>query len=143
MSSRGHDLIGHQYTWKRSTGTADLIETRLDRAMTSKEWLHIFPLAKLYNLDGAPSDHRPFQLEPNLKTRNCGSKKRFRFENAWLTEPLCRQLVKDEWENNNSIGVQEKIKQCGEKLEAWGTELTDNFGRRIKACKMELKQLRS
>lgn len=56
---------------------------------------------------------------------------------------MCRRLVKDGWENSSSIGVQEKVKQCGEKLEAWGKELTNNFSSIIKACKTELKQLRN
>lgn len=51
------ELVGHQFTWERGRGTTSWIETRLDRALTSKEWLDIFPLAKLYNLEGSPSDH--------------------------------------------------------------------------------------
>lgn len=32
--------------------------------MTSKDWLDIFPFAKLYNLKGSPSDHSVLFLEP-------------------------------------------------------------------------------
>lgn len=45
-------LIGHQYTWERGRGTDDWTEVRLDRAITNASWLDLFPLAKLYNLEG-------------------------------------------------------------------------------------------
>lgn len=45
------DLIGHQFTWERRRGKPDVIEVRLDRALTSQSWLNMFSTAKLYNLE--------------------------------------------------------------------------------------------
>lgn len=59
-------------------------------------------------------------------------KKKFKFENAWLTEPMCKQLVLESWENDDNADIQGKIKNCGEKLLQWGSELTSKFGKRIK-----------
>lgn len=88
------ELMGHQYAWERGRGTPEWQEVRLDRALTTEEWLTLFPLAKLYNLEGSESDHSPFLLLPRKPEQKQGNTK-FRFENAWLLEPICTHLVKD------------------------------------------------
>lgn len=135
------ELVGHQFTWERGRGTDDWIQVRLDRALTTDEWLLEFPLAKLYNLEGSMSDHSPIFLEPQVKTQSA-AQYRFKFENAWLTEPMCEQLVKDGWNGSNVASVQQKVKACSDRLSVWGKEITGNFSRRIKECKESLKQHR-
>ncbi|KAL8097756.1 hypothetical protein AgCh_030760 [Apium graveolens] len=81
------DLTGHQFTWERGRNTANWLEIRLDRAIVTGDWLYLFPMAKLYNLKGSPSDHSPIFLEPK----------------SW-------------GEDIESI-ITQKVKQCGEKLE--------------------------
>lgn len=66
----------------------------------------------------------------------------FRFENAWLVDPMCEKLVKDGWETNNCSDIQVKIKSCGEKLSKRGREVTSKSSGRIKEYKSELNQLR-
>ncbi|KAK1383073.1 hypothetical protein POM88_020808 [Heracleum sosnowskyi] len=60
------------------------------------------------------------------------TQRRFRFENAWLTEPMCEQLTKDVWESTEGWSIQAKIEKCGEQLMAWGKDIIGNFGNRIK-----------
>lgn len=98
------NLVGHQYTWERGRGTEDWTEVRLDRALTNASWLNLFPLAKLYNLEGSTSYHSPLLLNPRQKTIS-NYQRRFRFENAWLTEPMCEQLIKDVWENSTGWDI--------------------------------------
>lgn len=135
------ELIGHQYTWERGRGTDGWTEVRLDRALTIESWLHLFPNAKLYNMEGASSDHSPILLIPEDRVKFVGQKI-FRFENAWLTEPMCRQLVVECWEGEDGIDIQEKIKNCGDSLSQWGKEITGKFSDRIRGCKLEMKKLR-
>ncbi|XP_074342276.1 uncharacterized protein LOC141679766 [Apium graveolens] len=134
-------LTGHQFTWERNRGKIDWMEVRLDRALITDDWVNSFPLAKLYNLEGAPSDHSALLLVPQTKLRR-QKPYRFKFENAWNTEPMCELLVRDGWESNPLLNVQEKIKICGESLSIWGKEITGNFSGRIKECKKELKRFR-
>ncbi|KAL8091605.1 hypothetical protein AgCh_034018 [Apium graveolens] len=136
------DLHGHQFTWERGRNTENWLEIRLDRALVTHNWFDLFPMAKLYTMEGSPSDHCPIYLEPKVNQR-WQRKKRFRFENAWLTEPLCMQIVKDNWEVNEDSSIVYKVQQCGEKLEVWGREVTGCFSKRIKECKMQLKQYRN
>ncbi|XP_074322731.1 uncharacterized protein LOC141659702 [Apium graveolens] len=63
------ELTRHQFTWERGRDTDDWMEIRLDRALTNESWLNYFPLAKLYNLDGAPSDHSVILLVPQILNR--------------------------------------------------------------------------
>lgn len=135
------ELIGHQFTWERGRGTAAWTEVRLDRALTTEDWLRLFPMAKLYNLEASSSDHSPLLLVPEVNNKFT-AKRRFRFENAWLTDPMCRQLVWDSWESNVGGDIQDKIKLCGENLQQWGKEITGRFNARIKSCRLEMRRLR-
>ncbi|XP_074362922.1 uncharacterized protein LOC141703019 [Apium graveolens] len=56
-------IMGHQFTWERSRGTTNWIETRLDRVLTNERWNNLFSRSKLYNLEGSPSDHNPIYLD--------------------------------------------------------------------------------
>ncbi|XP_062102834.1 uncharacterized protein LOC133812999 [Humulus lupulus] len=78
------DLVGHQFTWERGRGTNNWVE--------------------LYNLGPSASDHAPLWLNLDLRKRTTFTY-RFRFENAWTRDPLCRQIVQDstslaEWGRN-------------------------------------------
>lgn len=55
----------------------------------------MFLEAKLYNLEGSTSDHIPIFLMPKQKVEQSTHSQRLRFENAWLTEPMCGQLIKE------------------------------------------------
>lgn len=68
--------------------------------------------------------------------------KRFRFENAWLTEPMCEVLTRDSWGCNEQDDIQHKVQRCGNQLMVRGAEITGNFSARIKACRRDLKLLR-
>lgn len=82
------ELIGHQFTWKRGRGTEAWMEVRLDRALINLAWLNLFPMAKLYNIEGTSSDHSTLHLVPQNITR-LQTPYRFKFENAWMMEPMC------------------------------------------------------
>lgn len=100
-------------------------------------------MSKLYNLEGSPSNHSPIYLDTKRLISTQRANKNFKFENAWLTEPMCFQLVRDSWEGYDVANIREKVLQCGQNLEVWGREVTWNFGKRIKEYKLELKKLRN
>lgn len=65
----------------------------------------------------------------------------FKFENAWLTEPLCKELVKNSWSQSGSESLQEKLIKCSSVLQRWGKNITGNFKERIKLCKSRIAYL--
>uniref|UniRef100_A0A803P4M6 Zinc knuckle CX2CX4HX4C domain-containing protein n=1 Tax=Cannabis sativa TaxID=3483 RepID=A0A803P4M6_CANSA len=65
------------------------------------------------------------------------------FENAWLKDPLCYEIVKSCWNDDNNNDIFAKINSCAIALAAWGKEITGNFNKRIKKCRAELKLLKN
>lgn len=121
------DIIGHQFTWERGRNIDQWIEIRLDRVLVNIQWSSCFNLAKVYNLEGSPSDHSPLLLISEQPTR--GNKARqFRFENSWLTKLQCFQIIKDCWEALDTLNVSKRIKLCGESLNVWGKKIMSYFG---------------
>ncbi|XP_074351785.1 uncharacterized protein LOC141690929 [Apium graveolens] len=118
------DISSHQCTFERGRDTEGWMEIRLDRVLTNESWLSIFPMAKLYNLEGVGSDHSPIFLVPKINIQ-APYKPRFRFENAWLMEPICQRLVRDVWQSYIGLNVQEKVKACSHRLEVWGLNIVD------------------
>lgn len=117
------------------------MEVRLDRVLTTEVWLDMFPMEKLYNVEGTTSDHSPILLVPQAISRVI-TPYRFKFENAWMVEPMCEVLVRDGWSSDSEASVTQKIKTCSNSLAIWGKEITGSFGKRIKSCKAEMKQVR-
>ncbi|XP_074323477.1 uncharacterized protein LOC141660391 [Apium graveolens] len=135
------DIIGHQYIWERGRNTNHWIEIRLDRVLANPQWRRLFEMSKVYNLEGSPSNHSPLLLIPEEQVK--GNKRhKFRFENAWLTEPVCFQIIKDKWVGEEDSNVMRSVKSCAEGLDVWGKEITSCFSKRIRDCKLRLKSLR-
>lgn len=136
------DLVGYRYMWERGRDTDTWTEIRLDRALTSGYWLSLFLGVKLYNVEETTSDHSPILLVPD-EVKKIAGKRKFHFENAWLTEPWCKQLVTESWELGNNADIQTKIKHVSDNLFQWGQEITGKFSSRIKSCKVEMRKLRN
>lgn len=135
------ELSGYHFTWERGRGTRSWVEVRLDRALVSSNWTNYFPDTKLTNLEHTSSDHCPIMLEPFIRA-DVGHSKRFIFENAWLKDPLCFEIVKDCWRIEERGDIISKINLCAAKLSKWGRKITGNFASRIRRCKKEMKSLK-
>uniref|UniRef100_A0A803NVG6 Uncharacterized protein n=1 Tax=Cannabis sativa TaxID=3483 RepID=A0A803NVG6_CANSA len=134
-------LSGYPYTWEKGRGSLNWIEVRLDRALVSQSWLSAFNSDTLTNLEVSSSDHSPIILVPTVSDV-FSAIKQFRFENSWLREPLCFQIVQDSWGNDNSVEIMEKIRLCGQNLETWGKNLTGSFKKRIGFWKKKIAQFK-
>ncbi|XP_060972157.1 uncharacterized protein LOC133038123 [Cannabis sativa] len=101
-------LVGYPYTWEKGRNSGDLIEERLDKALVTNEWLALYSQPVLYNLEFSMSDHCPIFLvfKGLFPTASLHS---FRFENAWLREPLCKQLFEGCWEGSDLNSIQGKL----------------------------------
>ncbi|KAK1362457.1 hypothetical protein POM88_046931 [Heracleum sosnowskyi] len=86
----------------------DWIEIRLDRALVTGSFMAQFADAKLTNLEISTSDHSPIFLKPVINFRTI-SNARFKFENAWLRDPMCKKIVEETWQMHQGKTLQEKI----------------------------------
>lgn len=135
------ELTGYSFTWEKNHGLPNWVEERLDRAFVSMNWLEMFSTAKLYNLELSSSDHFPILLVPVYTEPNV-IVNRFRFENCWVEEPMCGEIVKGCWNLHSDLDIQSKIRLCGVELAKWGKEYKGKFKERMKNCKVAVKQLK-
>ncbi|KAH9763510.1 reverse transcriptase domain-containing protein [Citrus sinensis] len=122
-------------------GMSDWVEERLDRGLASSSWIHLFPTAKVTSVEASCSDHLPIFLEPVPMVRSPRTKK-FRFENSWLREPDCCDVVKVIWASTLGVPIQNRLASCGTALLHWGNHLTQDFQARIFYCKRKMALLR-
>lgn len=127
------DLSDYQFTWERGCGREIWVEIRLDRALVSSSWLSVFPNALLTNSEVSTSDHCPIWLEPSPRQRP-QKKCSFKFENAWLREPMCKLIVEQVSDDLQSASMFQKLEACAQALRVWGKDVTGNFYERIGRC---------
>ncbi|KAK6147269.1 hypothetical protein DH2020_018181 [Rehmannia glutinosa] len=135
-------MIGYPFTWEIGRGTVNWVEERLDRCLATQSWYNLFPNCKVWNLEASMSDHSPIFLELGLQFR-IKRVKRFRFENSWLREGECRNIVSNGWNKGVTESLQGKIATCGEELFKWGEMLKNSFNQRIKEARRRMNLFRS
>lgn len=112
---------GSKFTWEKSRGMEIWIQERLDRGFTNHDWRGLFPHAEVKVIEVSTSDHFPLLLQLNSQVY-VPKTKSFRFENIWIREAECLNVVKNSWENHESGNIKEKIEYFCLKLEEWGGE---------------------
>ncbi|XP_071900968.1 uncharacterized protein [Coffea arabica] len=82
---------GHPWTWSNHWEEEGEIRQRLDRCLSSYEWVQIVDKTRCQHLDTYASDHSMLFLdtEPHKEKR----KKRFYFDKRWLQREGCQQVV--------------------------------------------------
>ncbi|GLT94943.1 hypothetical protein SLE2022_126540 [Rubroshorea leprosula] len=95
------------------------MEEKLDRSLATPNWRALFPRAKVRLLPPLSSDHSPLwiTLDSHYKRRN-RCRRRFRFEDMWLQDPRCTEIIKSSWNALHFDHVQQRLKQCMESLES-------------------------
>lgn len=88
------NLTGYPFIWERGYGIDGWVKVCLDRALVTENFLNLFNAAKLINLEVTISDHCPILLDTCVQVR-VQRAKRFRFENAWMREPMCKKIIED------------------------------------------------
>lgn len=102
----------------------------------------MFPDAEVNVLEVTTSDHMPLYLHLN-RTVYVPKERRFRFENTWLREKECVNVVKKSWEVTAERDIIDKLNYCGLRLQEWGGGIHKEFKHKIQGCRDRLKKLRS
>lgn len=134
-------MWGDKYTWERSIGTGKWIQERLDRGLATQEWCNLFPMAAFQVLDVATSDHLPLYLHLQTKVYIPRSR-RFKFENVWLKESDCVNVVTDRWRHTKGREIDEKINYCCLNLDEWGGGFSKEYKRKLMEYKARMRKLR-
>ena len=80
------------FTWLYQKEDGSQIRERLDKALATIEWFHLFPMAKLTHLSCSTSDYSPLILHLFAKPRKKRVGRVFRFESMWLRTQDVRLL---------------------------------------------------
>lgn len=59
-------LDNHHFTWHKSRGIVQMVEERLDRALSNPEWIACFPNVRLQSLVTSHSNHTPILLQCDI-----------------------------------------------------------------------------
>lgn len=105
-------MDGYKFTWQHAKGTRALVEEKLDRAMTSHDWITMFTNYQVMNLPYTSSDHSPILVLP-FKREEVLHRSKFRFENIWLEKAECANIVCRSWNELGSTNIQNIIHNCG------------------------------
>lgn len=103
---------------------------QLERALVTVNFLDIFKDTKLIN------------PEVTLYDKLYQYAKMFHFENSWIREAMCSQIMDEVWSNNQEHSLYEKLYQYAEVLEAWSQDIAGSFKKRINECEEILNKFK-
>ena len=137
---------GPKYTWSRHFENGNSIWERLDRCLATSSWFLKFPRSKVYHLRCDSSDHIPLLIVfsgLDISMR----KKIFRFEEMWLSNRECEDMVFSAWNGGHALGfegdVLAKIDKCGKDLSWLNKNMFGNVRRELECLKKLLVQAKS
>lgn len=67
---------------------------------------------------------------------------RFRFENSWLREKTCSEIVEECWLQIRGGNIGERIDLCAKKLKDWGGRLSRKFKESLNNCREIMNKFR-
>ncbi|VFQ99103.1 unnamed protein product [Cuscuta campestris] len=134
-------MKGYPFTWERGRGSDSWIEERLDRMVATSAWRQLFGQAIVFNILLRQSDHSAIFLSIH-KPHKVARSYRFRFENAWLRDAGCKEVISAAWRETMGMDLPQKLERCGSKLMTWGGEHFHRFGKKIKSLKAEVNKFR-
>ena len=140
----------HLWTWgmwglssggKKHYVDGHSIRIRLDRCLATNSWFQKFPRTRIHHLSCLSSDHSPLLI--NLSGLPEPRRKRyFRFEEMWLSDPTCVEMVEQVWsstrEPNPSITILEKVAKYEKELTWWNKHKFGHMKRVLEIKKNKL-----
>lgn len=109
-------FIGEKYTWEKLREQQNWIQEMLDGGVATQSWFNLFPKEEVQTIEVTKLNHLPLFL--NLtKQVYVHMGKYFKFENVWIREQECRNIVKNGWEMSGGCDIVEKILVFGVKLQ--------------------------
>ncbi|XP_019182124.1 PREDICTED: uncharacterized protein LOC109177267 [Ipomoea nil] len=135
-------MRGRKFTWEKGRGTENWLEERLDRAVAGADWCSMFPNVSVRNHDTITSDHTAIHIEI-FGPRMVKQRRDFLFENAWLKEAGCKQVVLESWNFSRGDTVPCRLSHCGISLRTWGGNFAKRTEKEISHIQARLNMLRS
>ena len=113
--------VGNKFTWSKNFPNGGMVWERLDRAVSTANWIDLFPTTKVQTLSYVSSDHSPILILPE----GFGIKSQWpwHFKQIWLENKGCHDTVLEVWDRAVSISpmaaMVSKLEACQDKLIQW------------------------
>lgn len=130
-------IEGSQFMCERRRGTHRWVQEKLDRVFVNEDWRSMFPTNRVQNLVAPSSDHSAPFLQVSV-WRLVPRAFRFCFENSWLKEERCSEIVAECWHSYEGEDVGGKINRCATRLKEWGDKLAKKFKQQLGNCRKRI-----
>ena len=132
-----------QFTWRKHFADGHSLWERLDRGLANHDWFMKFSGSKVHHLHLDSSDHSPLWI--TLDGLDIPSfSKPFRFEEMWLSDHGCSDIIEAVWLSKEGGEVQDhvicKIDKCGKELREWNRNCFGNVRTMLSRKRKELKE---
>uniref|UniRef100_A0A2N9GCH6 Reverse transcriptase domain-containing protein n=1 Tax=Fagus sylvatica TaxID=28930 RepID=A0A2N9GCH6_FAGSY len=137
---------GPKFTWSNLQSNENVIFARLDRGVSTREWLRLFPATKVRILPFAPSDHHAVIVDYNFEvTQSIRRKHQFKFQAIWVKREGCEEVVRKAWETpqdgTRMFQLCQKIKGCRMVLTQWNKHEILSLPSKIKGLRAKLSNI--
>jgi hypothetical protein len=137
---------GDPFTWSNNQENEHHIKERLDRFCATPSWITRFPRFTNYHIPNYNSDHTPillvFGTNHDFREDTHFKNHLKRFENIWLQDKECLQIVKTVWSNRNE-DLKENLQEVLTRLHQWGKTNYGNVPKEIRSTQDMLNNLRT
>ncbi|XP_075640498.1 uncharacterized protein LOC142612269 [Castanea sativa] len=119
---------GPKFSWSKHFTDGHSIWERSDRGLVNSEFLLKYPVLKVSHLRCVSSDRVPIFI--NLSGLEAPPKKNvFRFEEMWMFDSHCGEIVEAAWISVEEGNILKKIEKCSKDLEWWEKTFFGNVRR--------------
>lgn len=140
-------FFGNQYTWSNQQSGHNNIQERLDRVVANSIWMTKFPCYGVTHLARFLSDHAALFLNwkpPPVARARRKKSKLFRFEERWLQEDMCGEIIKRTWDHGGVYLVTDlsaKLHQCSISFLDWDKIYFSGIPKKIESGLKDLERL--
>jgi hypothetical protein len=136
---------GNPFTWNNKRKGRHNIKERLDRGLSNKDWIMLFPNAQVKHLPATFSDHNPLLLST---TSNCPNlPKPFKFEEFWTRDLSSHSVIASAWScpinGSAAFSLSRKIKASKAALKLWNIQYFGNIHYKIKSLLDQINLVQS
>ncbi|XP_030507348.2 uncharacterized protein LOC115722306 [Cannabis sativa] len=136
------------FTWCNGQKEKFMLE-KLDRCLANSDWVNLFPQSRAFYLEWWCSDHKALVLDTEGgRDSNDGGKalrSRFHFEEAWVEEEECSDIVREGWNTldpcSSDWDFKSKTQRCGSRLNSWNTKKKKELQHRVKEGTKRVNEL--
>ncbi|KAF4379891.1 hypothetical protein F8388_024924 [Cannabis sativa] len=133
------------FTWCNGQKENFMLE-KLDRCLATLDWVNLFPQSRAFYLEWWCSDHKALVLDTeggqDSNEEGKALRSRFHFEEAWVEEEECSDIVREGWNTgapcSSDWDFKSKTQRCGSRLNSWNRKKKKELKHRVKEDDAEL-----